>query len=81
MSNTIPVTVTFECQKCGGTKLSLPDDYSDDSIASCANCGTALGRWGDIRQAAAHKITENVADSLRNTLRDAFKGSKHIKFQ
>lgn len=26
------IEITFECLNCGGTILSLPDDYTDDSI-------------------------------------------------
>jgi transcription elongation factor Elf1 len=39
----------FTCPLCGGTTLELPVDYNDDSIATCGNCGSDIGRWGDIK--------------------------------
>jgi hypothetical protein len=63
---------TFECKKCGGTVLELPDNYTDDSIAKCKSCGTEFGRYGDIKAKAIEMGKEHV----RGMFRDAFKGLK-----
>lgn len=42
----------FTCPLCGGTTLSLPEGYDDDSIASCGSCGTEMGRFGDLKRMA-----------------------------
>ena len=47
--------VTFECQYCGGVVLALPEEYTDDSIAQCNDCGADIGRWGDIKAEARKK--------------------------
>jgi transcription elongation factor Elf1 len=44
------ITATFTCPKCGPTSLHLPDEYTDDSIASCNICGQEFGRYGDIKE-------------------------------
>ena len=66
------ITFTFECQKCGGTVLSLPDDHTDDSIAECKACGQPFGRWGDIQT----KARDMAAERVRDLVRDKFKGLK-----
>ena len=58
------IEVTFECQYCGGTVLALPEDYTDDSIASCNSCGIEIGRWGDVKAEARKRAL--AEDALRN---------------
>jgi predicted nucleic acid-binding Zn ribbon protein len=76
----VTVPVSFTCKKCGGNTLELPDNPSDDSIAICKSCQTQLGRWGEIKAAAAHKVGEAAVDSMRESLKKAFSGSD-IKFK
>lgn len=64
------VTVKFTCKKCGGTVLELPDDYTDESIATCKGCGVEFGRWGDIKD----KAVDTVRVSVTGKIKDAFKG-------
>jgi hypothetical protein len=45
----------FTCPLCGGHSLELPEDYNDNSMARCSDCGTDMGRWGDFK-AAAEKL-------------------------
>jgi hypothetical protein len=73
------VSVKFECKKCGGKKIMLPDNPDDDSIVKCALCGLEFGRWGDIRKAARDKVSEEFKKELRQTIRNSFKNSKFIK--
>lgn len=67
--------VTFTCQECGGTVLNLPDDYTDDSIAECKDCGAEFGRWGDIKDKAMGLAKDRVSTMLKDT----FKGLKGWK--
>ena len=39
----------FTCRKCGGQTIRLPDDPTDESLASCQGCGEVFGRFGDIK--------------------------------
>jgi hypothetical protein len=41
----------FHCRACGGTVLSVPDNATDDSIASCKACGAEIGKYGDVKAA------------------------------
>lgn len=77
------VSITLKCPKCGGTKIELPDDYTDDSNATCANpdCDAQFGRWGDIKAKAMKKAASAVKDDLRKGLAKALRGNKNIKFK
>jgi hypothetical protein len=47
---------TVECQACRKANfVDLPDSPTDGSIAHCRACGTDLGRWGDMKEAAVRK--------------------------
>ena len=56
------IEVTFECQYCGGTVLALPEDFTDESIARCNDCGADIGRWGDIKAVARKKAVDDMKD-------------------
>lgn len=48
---------TTECPTCQeGNGVELPDRPTDGSIARCRVCGTDLGRWGDMKEAAVRII-------------------------
>ena len=68
------IKLGFRCPTCDGTKLELPDDYTDDSMARCANpdCRTSFGRWGDIRQAAVQKAKDVVRRQVKTSLKKSF---------
>lgn len=71
------IDVTFTCQACGttSTTLSLPENPTDDSIATCKNCGAEVGRYGDIKSHAK----KAAVDALRKGLKDTFKSIKGFK--
>lgn len=52
----VPGTTTWNfncdirCRKCGGTVLSVPDNATDDSIATCKSCGAEIGKYGDVKE-------------------------------
>ncbi len=51
------VVTTTECPTCHEANgVQLPPSPTDDSIAQCRACGTDLGRWGDMKEAAARII-------------------------
>lgn len=77
MSDDIDFNVTFECEKCGGTVIELPDDYTDASIAKCKACGQEFGTWGDV-QAQARDL---AAGQIRDAFGGAFKGLKGWKVE
>ena len=39
----------LRCPKCGSNKFVVPDNSTDDSLVTCADCGAEIGRWGNIR--------------------------------
>lgn len=39
----------FKCRACGGSVVYLPDNYTDESTASCRACGVEFGPWGKIK--------------------------------
>lgn len=69
MTDYTNVPVTFECKKCSGKKIELPDNPNDESIAKCASCGVEFGRWGDIRKAARDKVSEEFKKGLRRFIK------------
>lgn len=71
------VNVTFKCPKCEGTVLTLPDNPTDDSEATCKQCGVSFGRWGDIKRRARDAASQSVKDEFRK----AFKGIKGFKIK
>lgn len=73
--STSQVSVKFECKKCGGTTLILPDNPTDSSIVSCKSCGTEFGKWRDVKA----KATKLVADKVKADFKSAFKGLKGWK--
>jgi transcription elongation factor Elf1 len=75
MSDSDRITINFTCNDCGGTVLTLPDDHTDDSIASCKSCGVEFGRWGDIQAKAMETAKGEVTDMMRESL----KGIKGFK--
>lgn len=81
MTDSTTVTVKIECKKCGGQRLILPDDPTDDGIVKCEKCGNELGRWGDIKATAHQRIRDEVAGQFRSMLKESFKGLKFIKVE
>lgn len=71
------IEVRFTCKACGKklTELSLPDDATDDSIATCTACGAEVGSWGAIKAGAKAEILEK----MKRELHASFKGMKGFK--
>ncbi|BBU58625.1 hypothetical protein KU6B_48900 [Mameliella alba] len=62
------VTINASCANCGAA-LKAADDTPDDQMIVCAECGTEVGRYGDIRKAMIDKgrseIEGAVADMIK----------------
>ncbi len=67
------------CPHCGTfpAGLTLPDNYTDNSIALCNECGAELGHFGDIRRAAM----KAAMDRATNVLKGQFKTIKGFKIK
>ncbi|WP_438274397.1 ECs_2282 family putative zinc-binding protein [Nitrobacter sp.] len=69
------VSVNFKCPKCGCTSINLPDHHTDESHATCKDCGADFGPYGDIKKRAVELVRDKAQEKLRN----AFKGVKGFK--
>lgn len=38
-----------ECNKCGATTFSVPDNATDDTRSRCAACGESIGTFGALK--------------------------------
>jgi len=72
MKTVTNVSVTFICYNCGAkpATLTLPDDYTDESLASCKSCGFVFGEFGKIKAEARkrvefHERGEFILDTIR----------------
>ena len=65
------ISVTFQCNSCGANpaSLMLPDDYTDNSVASCKDCGIEFGRYGDVKAKALAQAREAVTGHVRKALK------------
>lgn len=52
------LNMDFTCPLCGGHGLSLPEGYTDSSMATCDGCGTDIATWGQLKAAAAEKTAQ-----------------------
>lgn len=70
------LTATFRCLECNQTvELSLSDGYSDESIASCKNCGFVFGTFAEVKA----KFESEAAKRARGMASNVFKGLKGWK--
>ena len=59
MSDTL--SIKGECNKCGGTAFSVPDNASDDALITCDGCGQTLITWGHYKAAAVDLAKTELA--------------------
>jgi hypothetical protein len=45
----------LECPYCGTIRLRIPIDASDITEIRCADCGKALGTWGELQEDFANQ--------------------------
>lgn len=65
------LNLQFTCPLCGGHGLSLPEGYTDSSMATCDACGTDMATWGQLKAAAAERAAPDAPA--------AFKGLSSVK--
>jgi hypothetical protein len=65
------LNMQFTCPLCGGHELSLPDGYTDSSMATCGACGTDIATWGQLKAIAAERAGPGAPQ--------AFKGLSSVK--
>ncbi|MFN3146199.1 MAG: hypothetical protein ACE368_13600 [Paracoccaceae bacterium] len=63
------VRVTFECEECGGTVLSVEDDHTDASVVFCKACGRSHGSFGDLKKEAVGKALRFLLVHARQSVK------------
>ncbi|WP_027518049.1 hypothetical protein [Bradyrhizobium sp. WSM1417] len=69
------INVNFKCPNCGCTEITLPDNHTDESHASCKDCGADFGPYREIKQRALDLVKSDV----NRKIKEAFKGVKGFK--
>lgn len=81
--------IEMQCPTCAGSHFSFEGDSEDElAIVTCAACGRRMTR-AELRESNSENIeahakeigkqaAQDIADELRKTLKNAFKGSKNI---
>jgi hypothetical protein len=78
----------MQCSTCGGTQF---ERETDEGPFRCAGCGRSFTREELIRENGelidsevdemAAEVVKDTREQLRESLRQAFSGSKNIKFK
>jgi hypothetical protein len=67
------LSLQFTCPLCGGHALSLPEGYTDRSIATCGSCGADIATWGELKAIASRRMAEDSGTPA------PFKGLSSVK--
>jgi Zn ribbon nucleic-acid-binding protein len=84
-------TISLRCPTCTCTDFSEPEDTQGAALITCVACGRSLTRE-ELQAANAENLNEHleevkreavaqVADDFEKMFKEAFRGSKHIKFE
>ncbi|RCK30108.1 ECs_2282 family putative zinc-binding protein [Thalassospira lucentensis] len=84
-------SVTLLCPICGSDQFEFENSDEIVDSAHCAGCGRRFTRDELIEENGENinehvkemgqEITRDFAKEMRNTLKKAFRGNKHIKFK
>lgn len=75
----IPIgELSLECQHCGGTDFTLPDDATESSGIVCNGCGKTVGTVAEMK-AEAERVARAALPEIADRFRDVFKGTKGFK--
>lgn len=55
------LTIEGECNKCGGTVFTVPDNATNDTMISCDGCGQPLITWGHYKAGAVELAKAELA--------------------
>jgi hypothetical protein len=47
MEHRAELPINGGCPRCGSLNIEVPEDYNDDTIVTCPDCGFK-GRWADV---------------------------------
>jgi uncharacterized Zn finger protein (UPF0148 family) len=82
-------TIALQCPTCGG--VSFESETSESPEVKCVQCERLIQRDELLRENSENilenldeiktNVARDIADQMRKTLKDAFKGSKNIKFK
>ena len=83
-------SVNLLCPTCGGSQFELDRGVEETiELAKCASCGREMTKDELIRENSENiservkemgkRITDDLADEFRQTLKRSFRGSKFIK--
>lgn len=81
-------SVSLLCPTCGGATFEFEQGVDQIiELAKCVKCGRQISKDELIRENGenisehAKEIGRDIADDLRKTLKDAFRGNKFIKIK
>lgn len=84
-------SVSLHCPTCGSDQFEFEGDGDTAESVKCASCGRAFTRDALIEENSENisehvreigtKVTKDFAKEMRDTLKRAFRGSKHIKIR
>ena len=59
----------FTCRLCGGEEILIPENPSDDAVATCADCDSPVAKWGTLRPDIDGQAFRIVGDKPRGLIR------------
>lgn len=62
------VNVSASCGDCGAA-IQAAEDTPDDQVIVCGECGTEVGRYGDIRQAMIDKGRSEIEGAVSDMVK------------
>ena len=77
------IEATPRCVKCGSDDLRMPegiasqDDLTDDSVMSCANCGTII-TYAALVESCEANVAKNIKRGLRGISDDPLDRNKDV---
>ncbi|WP_426201142.1 ECs_2282 family putative zinc-binding protein [Pseudomonas sp. TWP3-1] len=82
-------TIALQCPTCGGS--SFESETIESPEVKCVQCERVIQRDELLRENSENiqenlnevksNVSKDIAGQIRKTLKDAFKGSKNIKFK
>jgi hypothetical protein len=65
------VAVAVSCGCCGGSHIEFLGEPRDEAAVFCAECGTALGDWSEVKEQARAAVADALREDFQNVLVDA----------
>lgn len=80
-------SATLLCATCGGDQFALEGSDKTIELACCVDCGREFTKDELIEENGANinehvkEMSKEIAQDMRDTLKKAFQGNKHIKLK